>query len=490
MKKYIGIDLGTSAVKLLLVSADGRIISSVSEEYPIHYPRPGWTEQDPALWLRAVKTGISRLTRGIDTTEIAGISTGGQMHGLVVLDKADKVIRPVILWNDGRTQKQTDWLNREIGKGKLAALTGNIAFAGFTLPKLLWLKENEPENFQKIRTLMLPKDYITLFLCGEKATDYSDASGTLLLDVENKRWSSEMCRLTGINPEWLPGLYESYAVVGTLKKQLAEELGLPGGIRIIAGAGDNAAAAVGTGTVGDRHCNVSLGTSGTVFISTKEFVKVDNNAIHVFAHADGCFHLMGCMLSAASCNKWWIENILNSENYSGELSINRDLLGRNDVFFAPYLSGERCPHNDAEVRGAYFGLSHTSTRQDMTLAILEGVAFGLLDGLEIARHAGIEPLASALCGGGAKSALWKDIIANIMNIPLTTVETEEGPAFGAALLAAVGCGEYRNVYDAAAAAVKKTGTSYPDPELAGLYSNKYKVFKRLYSAIKEIDFSG
>ncbi|MBN2051610.1 MAG: xylulokinase [Spirochaetales bacterium] len=486
--KYIGIDLGTSSVKLLLLTAEGRVLSSVSRDYPILYPKDGWTEQHPADWISAVRTGLRELIANEKKSDIAGIATGGQMHGLVALDNDEKVIRPAILWNDGRTQKQTDWLNNEIGKKTLAELTGNIAFAGFTLPKLLWMRENEPRLFEKISAVMLPKDYITYCLCGEIVTDYSDASGTLLLDVEDKSWSEQMCSLAGLDRNKLPRLYESYEVVGTIKTDIAEEFGLPKQVKIIAGAGDNAAAAVGTGTVGNGSCNISLGTSGTVFISSDEYVKVDNNAIHSFAHANGRFHLLGCMLSAASCNKWWIEEILNVQDYNRELSLDRGKLGKNDVLFAPYLSGERCPHNDTAVRGAFFGLSHTTSRADMNLAILEGVAFGLRDALEIARHAGIHPAITTLCGGGAKSSLWREIIANVMNLPVQTVETEEGPAYGAALLAAVGCGEYENVAAACKTVVKKTDTIDPTESLGGRYEEKYHLYGRLYPAIKDIHF--
>lgn len=302
---YLGIDLGTSACKLLLVAEDGSILNSVTKEYPLFFPRPGWSEQNPEDWWAAVRAGIPELLQGFDAASVAGIGCGGQMHGLVVLDGQDRVIRPAILWNDGRTGDEVEYLNNVIGRDRLSAWTANIAFAGFTAPKLLWLRKHEPENFQKISKIMLPKDYVNYMLTGVHSCDYSDASGMLLLDVKNKRWSREMLDICGVKDSQMPQLFESFGVVGTLTTAAAAALGLPETVKVVAGAGDNAAAAVGTGTVGAGGCNISLGTSGTVFISSDRFGVDPNNALHAFAHADGGYHLMGCMLSAASCNKWF-----------------------------------------------------------------------------------------------------------------------------------------------------------------------------------------
>lgn len=300
---YIGVDLGTSAVKLLVMDETGDIKKIVSKEYPLFFPHPGWSEQKPEDWFEKSMEGIKELTAECDKSQVAGISFGGQMHGLVALDKDDKVIRPAILWNDGRTGEETEYLNEVIGKEKLSEYTANIAFAGFTAPKILWMKKHEPENFAKITKIMLPKDYLAYKLSGSFCTDVSDASGMLLMDVKNRCWSKEMMDICGITEDKLPKLYESFEVVGTLKKEVADELGFSENVKVIAGAGDNAAAAVGTGTVGDGMCNISLGTSGTIFISSNKFGVDENNALHSFAHADGHYHLMGCMLSAASCNK-------------------------------------------------------------------------------------------------------------------------------------------------------------------------------------------
>ncbi len=292
---YIGIDLGTSAVKLLLMDAEGNIKNIVSKEYPLYFPNPGWSEQKPEDWYEQSMAGMKELLEGFDKSQVAGISFGGQMHGLVILDKDDNVIRPALLWNDGRTFEECDYLNNVIGKEKLSEYTANISFTGFTAPKILWVKNKEPENFAKIAKIMLPKDYIAYKLTGVHCTDVSDASGMLIFDVKNRKWSKEMCDICGITEEQLATCYESYEAVGTVLPEIAKELGIPETVKVAAGAGDNAAAAVGTGTVGDGMCNISLGTSGTIFISSKNFGVDKYNALHSFAHADGSYHLMGCM---------------------------------------------------------------------------------------------------------------------------------------------------------------------------------------------------
>ena len=481
---YIGVDLGTSALKLVMMNSKGELVKSVSKEYPIYFPHSGWSEQNPTDWFIAVKEGLKEICEGAKE-KIAGISFGGQMHGLVILDKDDNVLRPAILWNDGRSTEETDYLNNVIGKEKLSKLTANIAFAGFTAPKILWVKENEPELFAKISKIMLPKDYISYMLSGSFATDYSDASGMLLLDVKNKKWSSEMIEICGISENMLPKLFESFEVVGNIKPELAKELGLNEDIKIIAGAGDNAAAAIGTATVGEGACNISLGTSGTIFISSQNFGVDKYNALHSFAHSDGKYHLMGCMLSAASCNKWWMEDILKTKDFSKEQE-NIDNLGGNKVFFLPYLMGERSPHNDPAARGTFIGMSMDTRREDMTLAILEGVIFGLRDSLEVARSLGIEIKKTMICGGGAKSALWKKLVANIMNVEVEVPVSEEGPGFGAAILAAVGCNEYESVEAATKSIIKIKERIQPEPELVAKYEKKYQKFRKIYPALKGI----
>ncbi|MBQ9065050.1 MAG: xylulokinase [Blautia sp.] len=482
---YIGVDLGTSAVKLLLMDEDGTILNIVSREYPIEFPHPGWSQQKPEDWLSNSIEGIKKLIKGFDASKVAGIGCGGQMHGLVTLDADDNVIRPAILWNDGRTGEETDYLNNVIGKEKLSEYTANIAFAGFTAPKILWMKKNEPELFAKINKIMLPKDYVAYMLTGSFCTDLSDASGMLLLDVKNRCWSKKMIEICGIKEEQLPKLYESWEVVGTLKPGIASELGVSPDVKVVAGAGDNAAAAVGTGTVGDGRCNISLGTSGTIFISSREFGVDEYNALHSFDHADGYYHLMGCMLSAASCNKWWVEDILNATDFAKEQE-NITKLGENHVYFLPYLMGERSPHNNPDARGVFFGMSMDSTRADMTQAVLEGVAFGLRDSLEVARSLGVKIERTKICGGGAKSPLWKKMIANIMNLKVDVPENEQGPAMGGAMLAAVGCGAYPDVETICNKFIKVVETVEPDPELTAKYEERYQKFRTLYPAMKPL----
>ena len=481
---YIGIDLGTSAVKLLLMEESGKICNIVSREYPLFFPHPGWSEQKPEDWFAQSMEGRKELTKDI-RAQVAGIGFGGQMHGLVTLDKDDNVIRPAILWNDGRTGEETEYLNTVIGKDKLSQYTANIAFAGFTAPKILWMQKNEPENFKKVVKIMLPKDYLAYRLSGSFCTDVSDASGMLLLDVKNRCWSKEMLEICGITEEQLPKLYESWEVVGTLKPEIAKELGFSENVKVVAGAGDNAAAAVGTGTVGDGQCNISLGTSGTVFISSKNFGVDENNALHSFCHADGSYHLMGCMLSAASCNKWWAEEILQTKDFAAEQAPIQKL-GENHVFFLPYLMGERSPHNNPDARGVFFGMSMDSTRADMTQAVLEGVAFAIRDSFEVARDLGINITETKICGGGAKSPLWRKIVANVLNIKVNIIESEEGPGLGGAMLAAVACGEYASVEEAAAKIVKVIDSVEPDAALAEKYDKKYAKFKQIYPTVKDL----
>ena len=487
MKLFIGIDLGTSAVKLLLVDETGAIVRETSREYPLIFPHPGWSEQEPSAWWNAVRDALPELLEGVDRTKIAGIGSGGQMHGLVILDSEDNVIRPAILWNDGRTQEEVDYLNEEIGRKRLSELTANIAFAGFTAPKILWIQKHEPEHFARIAKIMLPKDYINYCLTGVHSCDYSDASGMLLLDVAKKRWSQEMLSLCGVTEAQMPALFESWEVTGTLRPEIAAEFGLPLDVKVVAGAGDNAAAAVGTGIVGEGGCNISLGTSGTIFISSERFGVDPNNALHAFAHADGGWHLMGCMLSAGSCNKWFVEEILKGNDFRAEEGVITDEdLGRNHVFFLPYLMGERSPINDVNARATFTGMTMDTRRQDLVQAVLEGVAFAIRDSFEVARSLGLDIPRSRVCGGGSKSPLWRKIFANVLGIPLDTVKTEQGPGYGGAMLAMVGCGVFSSVKEAAEALVEVGGTTEPDPVLTARYEEQYRKFSWIYPALKSV----
>jgi xylulokinase len=349
------------------------------------------------------------------------------------------------------------------------------------------MQKHEPENFAKIAKIMLPKDYINYMLSGVHCTDVSDASGMLLFDVEHKCWSQEMLDICGVRESQMPRIFESYQPVGTLRPELAKELGLPEGVVIAAGAGDNAAAAVGTGTVGEGACNISLGTSGTIFISSRSFGVDQNNALHSFAHADGNYHLMGCMLSAASCNKWWMDEIIGTQDYAAEQKdITPEKLGRNHVFFLPYLMGERSPINDTNARGTFIGMTMDNTRSDLTQAVLEGVAFGIRDSLEVARSLGIEIKKSRICGGGAKSPLWRTIFANVCNLDIEVIESEEGPGYGGAMLAMVACGAYPSVQAIAEQFVKVVDVVHPDPAITARYEERYQVFRQIYPAVKQL----
>lgn len=482
---YVGVDLGTSSVKLLLMDETGDIKSIVTREYPLYFPKPGWSEQNPEDWYTALIDGIKELTKAADKSQIDGISFSGQMHGMVILDENDKVIRPAILWNDGRTQAECDYLNKEIGREIISGYTANMALTGFTAPKLLWVRKHEPENFAKIKKIMLPKDYIAYKLSGVHCTDVSDASGMLLFDVKNKCWSKEMLDICGLKEEQMAKIHESYQVVGNLSKQAASDLGLQESTKIIAGGGDQAVAAVGTGTVGEGKCSVSLGTSGVVFISSKEFAVDENNSLHAFAHADGKYHFMGVMLSAAASNKWWMDEIIGTKEYGKEQqSITK--LGENNVYFLPYLMGERTPHNNPNARGTFIGMTMDTTRTDMTQAVLEGVAFALRDSFEITKSLGVTIERIRINGGGAKSPLWCKIIADVLNVKVDKINSAEGPAFGAAILAAVGCGQFASVEEATEKLIKVVETTDQDPEDVAKYHKKYEVFKQLYPTLKDM----
>lgn len=485
MKYFIGVDLGTSAMKLILIDENEKILNSVTKDYAIYYPKSGWSEQNPLDWWNALKEGVKELICNIDKTNVCALGVAGQMHGLVVLDENNNVIRPAILWNDARTEKETEYLNNVIGKEKLSDMTANIAFAGFTAPKILWMKNNEKENFDKISKIMLPKDYINFCLTNVHATDYSDASGMLLLNVKNKCWSKEMLDICLTSEEKMPKLFESFECIGTILPEIADYLGLSHSVKVCAGAGDNAGAAIGNNTIGEGNCNISLGTSGTIFISSKNFGVDKNNALHSFCHADGYYHLMGCILSAASCNKWFCDEILNTQNYADEQKdITCDMLGNNEVFFLPYLMGERSPINDTSASGTFIGLRPNTTRKEMLLAVLEGVSFAIRDNLEIAKMLGIDIKNSTVCGGGAKSKLWMKILANVLNIELNIPQTEEGPGFGAAKLSMIASGLYNSTDDFKDMQIKETIS--PDKELSIRYEKKYQKFKKIYPALKDL----
>ena len=480
---YLGIDLGTSSVKMLFMNTNGEVIKTYTKEYPISYPQNGWAEQNPEDWWTGVKECFIEASSDIDLKSIEGISFSGQMHGLVILDEHDSVIRPAILWNDQRTQKECDFLNEM----NVSNYTGNQALTGFTAPKILWVKNNELENFNKIKKIMLPKDYILYKLSGVHATDVSDASGMLLLDVEKREWSKELIELCQIEQEMLPKLYESFEVIGTVQKKIAAELGLSEKTKIIAGGGDQAVGAVGVGAVEDGILSVSLGTSGVVFTTTENYFSDNKQRLHSFAHANGKYHQMGVMLSATASLKWWVESVNNSKDYEYFNKLVEECDDNmNELLFAPYLIGERTPHNDAKIRGGFTGIDVTHNRGHMTKAIMEGVSFALKDTLEILYDMGIKASEIRITGGGAKSSVWKKIIANIFNLNVVTVNSTEGPAYGAAILASVGCGRFRSVEEACNNLIKKTETIEPNKEQITYYEEKFWKYKLLYPNLKKI----
>lgn len=481
MNYYVGIDLGTSSVKTLLLSGDGRVVSSVTKEYPLYFPENGWSEQNPEDWYGQTLSALKELFENIDGARVRSFSFSGQMHGLVMLDANDEVIRPALLWNDSRSQAQTDALNEN--KDFLLDNTANIAFAGFTLPKLLWVKENEPDNYAKVRKIMLPKDYVAYRLSASFCTDVSDASGTLYFDVENRCWSKEILQKYGIKEEWLPKILESDEAAGTLKADISRELGL-GEVEIIIGAGDNAAAAIGTGTVKDGDCNISLGTSGTIFTVSDKFNLDRESAIHSFCSASRNYHQMACMLSAAVCCNWWVERILR-DGYDS-VADKEKKLGENDVMFLPYLMGERSPLNDTDVRGMFYGFSLDTDKDDMSLAVLEGVAFALRHNIDIIRNMGVDIRKSNVCGGGTKNKLWLRIIANVLGIELCIPENQEGAALGAAMLAAKGVMTKQEYLELENKVYKIASTVAPDKELMEKYEGRYQKWRQLYPAIKDI----
>lgn len=478
---YIGIDLGTSAVKMILCDKNGNVLNTVSREYAISFPQEGYSEQNPEDWYNETIEGLKELTDGRGD-EVKAISIAGQMHGLVMLDENDCVIRPAILWNDSRSVNECEFLNNVIGVGKLTEMTGNIAFPGFTAPKILWVRNNEAELFEKCRKIMLPKDYLVYKLTGVFCTEASDASGLLLFDVKNKKYSKEMLDICHITKEMLPEVYDSFAACGIVKPDIATALGW-GEVTVAPGAGDNAAAAVGMGVIGSGMCSVSLGTSGTVFITSDHFTVDDKNALHSFVHADGNYHLMGCILSAASCNKWFLEEILRSDDYT-ECEQNR-ADGENSVVFLPYLMGERSPHNDPYARGAFVGMSMDTDRYDMLKAIMEGVCYALRDCVCVAREQGIEIDEARVCGGGAKSRLWCEMLANVLRVRVVKTNCSEGPSFGAAVLAMVAAGEYESVEQATDAMVEVSSVINYDEAISEKYDKGYERFKKLYLSLKD-----
>lgn len=487
---FLGIDLGTSSVKIIIMNEEGKAVESVSKSYDISYPKVGWAEQNPEDWWNSTKEGIKELLNkgNIKAEDINGIGFSGQMHGLVLLDEKDNVLIPAILWCDQRTQKQCDYLNNEFGQDKLSKYTGNKALTGFTIPKVLWVKENRPEIYSKIAHMMLPKDYISFKLTGSFASDMSDASGTVMLDVENRKWSKEMLDLLEIDEAVLPKVYESWEVIGKVSEEASKETGLSTATLVTAGAGDQAAGAVGTGTVDAGILSVALGTSGVVFACDEKFAVDKENRLHSFCHANGKWHQMGVMLSAAASLQWWVDNVnsdIEGDAFEKLLSeAEAAPVGSNRLLFLPYLMGERTPHSDPNAKGSFIGLSITHKRGDLTRAVLEGVCFGLRDSLEILKSLNVEVKEVRVSGGGSKSRLWRQILADTFNLKVSMINSKEGPAYGAAILAAVGCGVYKSVDEACHELINITDTVEPIKENVEKYNKVYNVYSSLYDCLK------
>jgi xylulokinase len=488
---FLGIDLGTSSVKVIIMDSDGKVISNVSKNYEISYPNIGWAEQNPEDWWYSTKESIKEVIAQSDlkSDEISGVGFSGQMHGLVLLDKDNEVLMPAILWCDQRTQEECDYLNQVIGQEKLSKYTGNMALTGFTAPKVLWVKKHRNEIYNRIAKMMLPKDYIRFKLTGVFATDVSDASGTLMFDVENRKWSKEMLDILEIKDAALPKVFESFEVTGKICEEAAKLTGLSEKTVVVAGAGDQAAGAVGTGTVHSGIVSVALGTSGVVFACDEKFSVDSENRLHSFCHSNGKWHQMGVMLSAASSLQWWNDNInIDTKTKSFEILLSEAedaAVGCKGLVYLPYLMGERTPYSDLDAKGGFIGLNMTHKRGDMTRSILEGVCFGLRDSLEILKSMGVEVREVRVSGGGSKSVLWKQILANVFNLKVCSINSKEGPAYGAAILAAVGCGLYANVDEACSALINITEITEPIEKDVEKYNEIYKVYASLYGCLKD-----
>jgi len=484
---FMGIDIGTSSVKIIVMDEDGNIKADISKTYLIFYPKPGWAEQNPDDWWERTKSGIREVLSKTDISsdEIKAIGVTGQMHGLVLLDSENVILRPAILWNDQRTEHECEYITDCVGKERLSELTGNKAITGFTAPKILWVRNNEMEIYRKIKHILLPKDFVKYKLTGEFSTDVSDASGTLLFDVKDRKWSKDMLEILDIPESWLPHAYESMEIAGYVTKEAAEETGLKTGTLVVAGGGDQACGAVGTGTVEEGIISVSLGTSGVVFACQDGYSVDEMNRLHTFCHANGKWHVMGVMLSAASCLKWWVENNEphTFEDLIGEAE--KVEAGSDGLIFLPYLMGERTPYSDPYAKGCFMGLNMIHGRGHLTRAIMEGVAFGLMDSMEIIRSLDIPIREVRLSGGGSNSKLWRQIIADVFETDVSVLSSSEGPSYGAAILSAVGYGFYDTVEEGCKRTINISETVSPCDENVNIYNKIYNIYKGMYAKLKD-----
>ncbi len=482
---YIGIDLGTSGVKVILVSTDGTVIKTVSKNYDLIIPQPSWSEQNPNDWYVETISALKELVVGYENL-ILGISFSGQMHGLVLLDEHDQILRNAILWNDQRTTSEVDYLNNVIGIEKLLDYTGNIALTGLTAPKILWVKNNEPEVFEKIHKIMLPKDYLVYKLSGSFVSDVSDSSGTLYFDCKNKKYSKPMIDILGINLSMLPKVYESYQEIGLLTKEHKTLLNIHNDVKIIAGGGDQAVGAVGVGIVEAGECSISLGTSGVIFVSSDTFNIDKKNYLQSYAHANGKYHVMAVMLNAAGAIKWWNETIFSDNNYSSYYQRVTETKIDDSLFFLPYLTGERSPINDPYAKGVLFGLGIHHKKSDIDRAVVEGVTFALKQSFDLIKNLGVDIHKVRITGGGAKSNVWAQMIADVFDVKVVKITTEEGPALGAAILAMVGCKEFPSVKEACNKIIQLDTEFEPVEEQSNRYNIKFNNFIEIYPSIKNL----
>ncbi|MCL2433425.1 MAG: xylulokinase [Clostridia bacterium] len=498
MAYYLGIDIGTSGTKTVLFTTLGEPVASYTGEYPLYQPHNGWAEQEPLDWWRATLDGIRAVLgkSGVNPDDIKGIGLSGQMHGLVMLDGAGEVLRKSIIWCDQRTAQECVEITERVGAERLIEITANPALTGFTASKILWVRNNEPNVFEKCKQILLPKDYIRYKLTGELATEVSDASGMQLLDIPGRCWSDEVLAKLEIDKTMLAKVYESPEITGQISAKIAEETGLTAGTPVVGGAGDNAAAAVGTGVVSDGQAFTTIGSSGVVYAHSSG-IKIDpQGRVHTFCCAvPGAWHVMGVTQGAGLSLKWFRDQFCAAEMLAADGmdidsyiilndQIDRVPIGCNRLIYLPYLMGERTPHLDADARGVFFGLSAMHTRRDMLRAVMEGVTFSLADCLAIIKNMEI-PLSNMLaCGGGGSSPLWRQMQADVFGLPVATVASREGPALGVALLAAVGTGAYANVPEACKAVIKTNPPQEPDKVAGGKYQAVYEVYKGLYPALK------
>lgn len=499
MAYVIGVDCGTSGTKTVLFDETGKVIASKTIEYPMYQPKNGYAEQEPEDWknamLETVRCVISE--SGVNKNDIKGIGISGQMHGLVMLDKNGKVLRRSIIWCDQRTSAEVEQMNSILGRETLIEITANPALTGWTAAKILWVRNNEPEIYEKCAHILLPKDYLRYILTGEFATEVSDASGMQLLNVGKRCWSDEVCEKLGIDKSLLAKVYESCEVTGKVTAQAAEKTGLAEGTIVVGGAGDNAAAAVGTGVVEDGKAFTTIGTSGVVFAHTSTVSIDPKGRVHTCCAAvPGCWHVMGVTQGAGLSLKWFRDNFCGSEKETAKyMGVDEYYLmdkeaatvpvGANRLLYLPYLMGERTPHLDPDARGVFFGLSAMHTKKEMLRAVLEGVSYSLRDCVEVFREMNINVSDMQACGGGGTSPLWRSMLADLYNCPVKTVASKEGPALGVALLASVGAGIYSSVPEACKAVVKTDKVQDPIPENVPEYEKYYRLYREIYPALKE-----